>query len=223
MDLSKSYEFFQPEMITDRIHIIGCGSVGSTVAELLMRFGLTKFALYDFDEVEPKNIVNQMFFADDIGRPKVEAVADMMRRINKDVDIKLVPDGWHGQRLSGYIFLCVDSMKIRNEIVARNIGNPNIKAMFDFRTRLTDAQHYAADWAKPKSVINFQKTMAFTDEEAAAATPMSACKVTLCVAPTVRLICNYGVVNFVNFVKTGQMKKVVFCDAFSMSIEAFDL
>lgn len=34
MDLSKSYEFFKPEMCRERIHIIGCGAIGSTVAEI---------------------------------------------------------------------------------------------------------------------------------------------------------------------------------------------
>ena len=53
LNLSKSYDFFKPEDCTERIHIIGCGSVGSTVAELLARFGLTKLTLYDFDTVEP--------------------------------------------------------------------------------------------------------------------------------------------------------------------------
>ena len=51
LSLTKSYDFFQPESCRERIHIIGCGSVGSTVAELLARFGLAKLALYDFDAV----------------------------------------------------------------------------------------------------------------------------------------------------------------------------
>ena len=39
MNLSKSYEFFKPESCGGRIHIIGCGAVGSTVAENLSRLG----------------------------------------------------------------------------------------------------------------------------------------------------------------------------------------
>lgn len=35
MDLVKSYDFFQPEKCKDRIHIIGCGAVGSTVKEFV--------------------------------------------------------------------------------------------------------------------------------------------------------------------------------------------
>ena len=40
MDLSKCYEYFQPEKDDARIYIIGCGSVGSTVAENLARSGV---------------------------------------------------------------------------------------------------------------------------------------------------------------------------------------
>ena len=39
MDLSKSYDVFQPEKLKGRINIIGCGSVGSTIVELLARYG----------------------------------------------------------------------------------------------------------------------------------------------------------------------------------------
>ena len=47
MDLSKIEMVFDPASVKGRIHIIGCGSVGSTVAELLARYGLTKFTLWD--------------------------------------------------------------------------------------------------------------------------------------------------------------------------------
>ena len=75
MDTSKFIEVFNPDSVKERIHIIGCGSVGSTVAELLARYGLTKFTLWDMDIVEPKNIANQMFFADETFKPKAEVVA----------------------------------------------------------------------------------------------------------------------------------------------------
>ena len=35
MNLAKSAEFFNPINVKDRVHIIGCGSVGSAVAEQL--------------------------------------------------------------------------------------------------------------------------------------------------------------------------------------------
>ena len=84
LDISKSYDFFKPEEVAERIHIIGCGSVGSTIAELLARFGLTKLTLYDFDVVEPKNLANQMFRQEHIGMAKTEALYGMLCEINPE-------------------------------------------------------------------------------------------------------------------------------------------
>ena len=64
----------------ERIHIIGCGSVGSTLAELLARLGLTKITLYDFDTVEPKNLANQLFRQEHINMTKVDALTSMLPR-----------------------------------------------------------------------------------------------------------------------------------------------
>lgn len=223
LNLAKSYDFFRPESCRERIHIIGCGSVGSTLAELLARFGLTNLTLYDFDTVEPHNLANQMFTQKHIGTPKVEALSQMLAEINPEIGerIKSVTDGYTGQRLSGYVFLCVDHIDLRREIATSNKDNPHIKAMFDFRTRLTDAQHYAADWSNLGMVGDFLRSMDFTHDEAAAETPVSACNVTLSVAPTVRMICSLGVMNFVNFAKGHGLKKFIQIDTSNFILDAF--
>lgn len=143
MDLRKSYDFFKPDELNGRVHIIGCGAVGSTVAENLCRFGITKMTLWDFDTVEAHNVANQMFRNIDIGKPKVEALASYLAEINPEIksDLKLMPDGWRGQRLSGYVFLAVDSIDLRREIAEKFKGSPYVKAMFDFRMALLDGQH----------------------------------------------------------------------------------
>lgn len=226
MNLSKSFDFFNPDAFTGRIHIIGCGSVGSTVAELLIRFGLKDISLYDFDVVEDKNLVNQMFTGDDLYKPKVECVANNLLRIVPKEDrkelyerLELFPGGWQGEKLYGYVFLCVDSIELRKKIVTENKFNNAVKAMFDFRTGLTDAQHYAADWSLMDHKKALLSTMDFTHEEAQKAVPMSACRVAMCVAPTVRLVSNVGVCNFINFVKGNGLKQAMIMDAFSFMIE----
>ena len=223
MDLSKSYDFFQPEKHSDRIHIIGCGSVGSTVAEMLARSGVTKMTLWDFDVVEPKNIANQRFIQADVGKPKVEALTRILSDINPDIihDIKTMGEGWKGQKLSGYVFLCVDNIDLRREIVEKHFDNIYVKAMFDFRTRLTDAQHYAAMWNDHKQKSNFLASMQFSHEEAKEETPVSACNVELSVCPTVRIVCAYGVVNFMNVWNGKPIKNLVLADAFGMILDAF--
>ena len=223
MDLSKSYEYFAPEKNQETIHIIGCGSVGSTVAENLVRCGITKITLWDFDRVEPHNIVNQMFRQKDIGKMKVEALRDILVEINPDVadKIELKPDGWKGKTLSGYVFLCVDSIELRRKFVEKHMDSPYIKAVFDFRTRLEDAQHYAADWSDSKMKRDLLASMQFSHDEAKEETPVSACNVTLSVCPTVRIICAYGVANFMNFWNGKPIKKLILADAFHFSLDVF--
>ena len=220
MNLAKSFEFFDPSSCKERIHIIGCGGGGSTVPELLARFGLENFALYDFDYVEEKNLVNQMFVREDIGQLKVEATLKNMCKINPEIEkhTVLYKEGYTNQKLSGYVFLCVDKIELRREIVKANRFNPNIKAMFDFRNALTTGQHYAADWSKDSQIKAFLDTMDFTHEEAQRNTPMSACRVSLCVAPTVRLVAMVGVTNFINFVKDGNLVNTILTDPFTFNI-----
>lgn len=223
MDLSKSYDFFQPEKDTARIHIVGCGSVGSTLAENLARCGVTKMTLWDFDTVEAHNIVNQMFRQQDVGKPKVEALKDILMDINPEIkdDVELKPKGWEGKLMSGYIFLCVDNIELRRTIVEKHMDSPYVKAVFDFRTLLESAQHYAADWSDYKMKQDLLKSMQFSHDEAAEETPVSACGVTLGVATTVRLICAIGVNNYINFVKGNGIKKLVIIDGFNFILDAF--
>lgn len=224
LSLAKSYDFFKPEECQGRIHIIGCGSVGSTLAELLARYGLTKITLYDFDVVEPHNLANQMFTQKHVGMSKVDALVDILTDINPEIknNLKIENQGYVDQILSGYVFLCVDNIDLRREIATNNKYNVNIKAMFDFRTGLTDAQHYAADWSSRIMINNFLDTMQFSHEEAMAETPVSACNVTLSVAPTVRMVCALGVANFTNFVKGGELKKTILINAFNFMLDAWD-
>ena len=223
MDLSKSYDFFPPEKDDAKIHIVGCGSVGSTIAENLARCGVKNMVLWDFDTVEAHNIVNQMFRQQDVGKSKVEALKDILCDINPEIvdTVELKPDGWQGKLMSGYIFLCVDNIELRRQIVEKHMDSPYVKAVFDFRTLLESAQHYAADWSDYKMKQDLLKSMQFSHEEAAAETPVSACGVTLGVATTVRLVCALGVNNYINFVKGKGIKKFVNSDGFNFMLDAF--
>ena len=223
MDLTKSMEYFNPNQVQKHIHIIGCGSVGSTVAENLVRCGITKLVLWDFDTVEEHNLVNQMFRACDVGKNKAEALLDILCEINPDVrhTTKLRTAGWKDENLGGYVFLCVDSIDLRRKIVEQHLNNPLVDAVFDFRTRLEEAQHFAARWSEEPQRNKLLSTMQFTDEEADADTPVSACGVALGVVTTVRLICAYGVSNFINLVKGEPIANYISADAFKFGIMKF--
>lgn len=220
MNLSKSYEYFQPESIKGKIHIIGCGSVGSTLAENFVRCGMTNFVLWDFDTVESKNIVNQIFTEEHIGKPKTEALVSILKAINPEINVE-VKEGWNGESLSGYVFMCVDNIEIRKDIVQKNMYSINVKAVFDFRTLLESAQHYAADWSIMQQRKNLLNSMDFSHEEASEETPVSACGTTLGLCPVVRIVCALGTANFIKFIKERKLKTFVNVDINSFLLDAF--
>jgi molybdopterin/thiamine biosynthesis adenylyltransferase len=222
MDLSKHLEFFNPIKLEDSIHIIGVGAIGSNLAETIARLGLTNIHLYDFDVVNKHNVANQLYFDDQIDKPKVECIAETMRRINPDIDITIHDKGWStGTKLAGYVFLAVDDIEIRKQIVKENRYNTSIKAMFDFRMGLEDAQHYACDWSNQKNIDNFYASMDFTHEEAKEATPISACGTTLSVISTIRIVVSSGISNFINFVKGEKLKTMIIANAFKFNFITF--
>lgn len=212
MDLSKlGAQNPYRDFLKTPINIIGCGSVGSAVAELISRYGFMNFKLYDFDVVEGKNICNQMFFNEDIGVNKAVALSNILMRVNPDLKgcVKIFENGYLGQPLSGFVFLCVDNIDLRRKIAEDNKYNPNIKAMFDYRTLLKDAQHYGCDWNDKSAVGNFIATMDFSHEEAEKETPVSACGITLGEAAVVRSVVIQGVTNFLNYLSTGKMASMI--------------
>lgn len=225
MDLIRSYEFFKPEKCNERIHIIGCGAVGSTVAENIARLGLTKISLYDFDTVEAHNVANQMFYATDIGKLKVDAVAEMIQKINPDVKegvkgLRLFKHGYAEQPLDGYVFLALDDIELRKAICEMHIANPAIKGIFDVRIGLESGQHFAADWQKAKDKDALISTMQFTKEEALEQMPVSACNQPLSVAPTIRCICGAAVANFMRMVKGEPWKHIITMNPFDVFVNA---
>lgn len=210
----KHQEFFNPALLTDDIHIIGVGAIGSHIAEQLVRLGVSRLHLYDFDTVEAANVANQMYYDYQIGQSKIESMRQSLMMINPDIELCLFDKGYTRQALNGFVFLCVDNIDLRRSIVEMHRYNPNIIAMFDFRMGLTDAQHYAADWSNTKQVDNLLGSMQFTSAEAKAATPVSVCGTTLSILPTIREITAFGVSNWINFILRKTLQGVILCDAF---------
>lgn len=72
-----------------RIGIAGAGGLGSNCAMHLVRAGLRKFVICDFDVVSASNLNRQFFFRDQIGRKKVAALGENLRRIEPELDLEL--------------------------------------------------------------------------------------------------------------------------------------
>jgi molybdopterin/thiamine biosynthesis adenylyltransferase len=103
----------------NKISIIGVGATGSIVAEMLARLELP-FDAYDFDTVESKNVINQIYTEKDVGKAKVDALKERIKSINPNLacnyfNQKVTTED--ARLLKGTIFLLVDSMSSRKEIV----------------------------------------------------------------------------------------------------------
>lgn len=141
MDLNKSLEFFNPGLVKKKVHIIGCGAVGSHVAELLARLGITNIHLWDDDVVMTHNIANQNFTVNDFYTPKVLAVESIIKSINPDANVTVHECKWepHGM-MTGYVFMCVDSVVPRQQLAEFAVFNDI--TIFDMRMGLTSGQYY---------------------------------------------------------------------------------
>lgn len=71
--------------------VAGCG-IGSTFAESVVRIGFEQLILADGDTVAAHNLNRQNFTASDIGRPKVDALADRLRAINPAVNVRKISE-----------------------------------------------------------------------------------------------------------------------------------
>ena len=71
------------------IGIAGLGGLGSNVAWHLVRSGFSHLVLADFDRVEASNLNRQVYFPDQLGLLKTEALAENLLRINPDLNLEL--------------------------------------------------------------------------------------------------------------------------------------
>lgn len=69
--------------------IAGAGGLGSNCAVALVRVGIGKLIIADFDIVSESNLNRQYYFRDQVGMKKVEALKENILRINPDVEIEI--------------------------------------------------------------------------------------------------------------------------------------
>ena len=63
------------------VAICGLGGLGSNVAVSLVRAGVGRLCIIDFDTVDTSNLNRQQYFPDQLGRPKAEALRENLLRI----------------------------------------------------------------------------------------------------------------------------------------------
>lgn len=80
-----------------RVTVAGLGGLGSNIAVMLARSGVGELLLVDFDTVDVTNLNRQMYLIPQLGKPKAEALPEILYQINpyltyRSVCIKVTPD-----------------------------------------------------------------------------------------------------------------------------------
>lgn len=93
----------QIRLCTMQVLVAGCGSVGGSIVEPLIRLGLGSLILADPGTFELSNLNRQACSRLDIGRQKAHVLAERARAINPNADIIVVEDGVTTANLSAII------------------------------------------------------------------------------------------------------------------------
>ncbi len=86
----KKQEYIRKKLGKSFVGIAGAGGLGSNVASSLVRAGIGKLLIVDFDKVEESNLNRQFYFCDQIGMRKVDALKENLNRIDKSIEVKTI-------------------------------------------------------------------------------------------------------------------------------------
>ena len=116
----------QGEQITDKlaqatVAVCGLGGLGSNVAINLVRAGIKKLILVDFDCVDVTNLQRQQYKAFQVGVPKADALVENLKEITPYVELeayneKITEDN-------------VDKFVANADVVCEAFDNPEAKSM----------------------------------------------------------------------------------------------
>ncbi|HEX7057165.1 MAG TPA: ThiF family adenylyltransferase [Bacilli bacterium] len=88
----------QTKLAQAKAAVVGVGALGTALANYLVRAGVGYVRLIDRDVVEESNLNRQLLFGEDdasCSRPKAEAAAHALRRVNSAVQIEPVTEDLH--------------------------------------------------------------------------------------------------------------------------------
>lgn len=113
------------ELQRKRVVICGVGGVGGIAAEALIRTGVTKLLLIDYDVVELSNLNRQIQANHEtLGQPKTKALKDKLLLLNPQAEIDEVRDFVDqtnfDQVLTGqidYVIDAIDSVNAKTELI----------------------------------------------------------------------------------------------------------
>ncbi len=161
----RQLDLVRPETLDLPVHIIGCGGIGSFAGLALAKLGCLRLHLYDDDRVEEHNVPNQLYRIKDSGRPKAEALADILEAFagtRPTPHLRRIT----GERLQGIVVSGVDSMAARKNLWWKAIRHrAGIPLYLDGRLGAEVCRLYAIRPFDPDDVRCYEKSL-YDDSQA---------------------------------------------------------
>jgi len=201
MDFIRQIELLDPKQIENKsITLVGAGATGSYVALQLAQLGWGDsvrgqgvLKVFDADVIEEHNLCNQAYEIAQIGKPKVEALQELIKRkcgfdievynemVTEETDPALVQ--------SNYVFILTDTMSSRKEIFDKFLRfSFKTDLVIETRLGLRDGRIYAFSPHSSDQRDEWEKTL-YSDEEA----ETSACGASSSIVPSVVFLASLAV------------------------------
>jgi molybdopterin/thiamine biosynthesis adenylyltransferase len=115
--LTRHFDLIDFERLSTPVTVIGAGGIGSWVTFALAKMGFSNITAYDHDSVDIVNVGNQLYGFNDVGLPKVSALA----LICENVGSRILPISRKytiadAKKQKGIVIMAVDSMAVREMI-----------------------------------------------------------------------------------------------------------
>ena len=184
--------------------LAGVGGIGSYVGFLLARMKPASMFIYDDDIVEAVNMSGQLYGQSDLGRPKVSALAGMIRNYAGYSSVFAVSERFTDESEASDIMICgFDNMEARSLFFDKwveHVGNKpegeRSKCLFiDGRLAAEEFQVFAIQGNDERAIVEYGRKWLFSD--AAADETICSYKQTTFMA---NMIASVMVNLFVNFV-----------------------
>ncbi len=165
MDHSRQSNLLAPTDIQYPVIIVGAGGIGSWTALGLAKCGYPRITVWDDDVVESANVPNQVYRPDQVGRPKVEALREVIETFSgTEIIIRQKRFGAEDS-LRGITIVGVDSMASRRLVWSQAKRNPSVPLYVDARMARESGRIYTINPLQPTEA-DFYETTLYSDKEA---------------------------------------------------------
>jgi adenylyltransferase/sulfurtransferase len=94
----------QDKLAEGRVIIMGCGALGTNIANNLVRGGIGLITVVDRDIIELNNLQRQNLYNEkDVGLPKASVLSQKLKKINSDIRINVIVDDINNKNIEKFI------------------------------------------------------------------------------------------------------------------------